>query len=82
MDPLPDWPAHIETAHLPDGSVHEIRTYPTHKIPGRSNRYCKYCYSSHPDWWQMNPQDYSGDDVILCGNCHYTSLKENTQIDP
>lgn len=46
---------------------------------GRHNGtgYCKYCYTTHSDWWQMRHEDY-GADVVLCGKCEHTSQKELT----
>lgn len=37
--------------------------------------YCKYCYKTHRDWWQMKFEDYE-EDVLLCGKCEHTSLAE------
>jgi hypothetical protein len=49
-------------------------TLPTGRLELRG--YCKYCYSTHRDWWQMRPEDYGGEDVVLCGRCEHTTLKE------
>jgi hypothetical protein len=68
-------PYHCAVMYHPGGKVEEIgKTYPTRKIKGKF--YCKYCYSTHHNWWQMDPKDYSGEDVILCGKCTHTSKKE------
>jgi hypothetical protein len=50
-------PYHVSTLHLPSGQTQEIRTYPIAKAKGRF--YCKYCYTTHRDWWQMDSKDYS-----------------------
>jgi DNA-directed RNA polymerase subunit M/transcription elongation factor TFIIS len=75
MEPL-GWVCHVMTTHFPDGRIQELCTYPSHKLKTRTKLYCKYCYQSHRSWWQMKPTDYSEEDIILCGHCGYTSLKE------
>jgi len=37
--------------------------------------YCKYCYTTHRDWWQMKQEDYGRDDIVLCGKCEHTSMR-------
>ena len=71
-----DAPYHESTLTLADGTVHVFRAHPTAKIKMRA--YCKYCYKTHGDWWQMDPKDYGGDDVVLC-RCGYTHRKDFVQ---
>jgi hypothetical protein len=60
--------------------VEHFDTYPSGPVAPREHFHCKYCYRTHDDWYQMKPEDYWRDrgkeqDVILCGFCGYTSLK-------
>lgn len=66
-------PCHTSTLHEPCGRVTHFVSRPTGRFKGRG--YCKYCYRTHGQWWQMNEAAY-GAGVVLCGYCEYTSLKE------
>lgn len=68
-------PTHRQTLYIPGGGEKVFETKPTGRAKGLK-AYCKYCYRTHRQWWQMREEDY-GADVILCGYCEYTSLKEN-----
>lgn len=72
------WPMHVATLTHPDGKVEELIDYPTGKTAGIYR--CKYCYSAHDNWWQMSVEDNEGADIILCGQCGYTSLRANAEI--
>ncbi len=68
-------PSHRPTLTLPWGRPQVIgECFPK----GRSKRrgYCKYCYSTHREWWHMRRDDYGGEDVLLCGRCEHTTLSE------
>lgn len=66
-------PKHTTSTYFPDGRVKHFVTEPTGKFDGTF--YCKYCYQTHSNWWQMKHEDYDAD-VLLCGECEHTSLKE------
>lgn len=41
-----------------------------------SEHWCKYCHSTHTNWWVMDQVEYpypSGT-ILLCGYCRYTSM--------
>jgi hypothetical protein len=74
---VPDGLTHTSSVFLPGQSPVEFYAYPIAKAIGRL--YCKYCYKTHCDWWQMDPKDYDRDDVLLCGKCTHTSCRENME---
>jgi hypothetical protein len=79
----PDWPSHKITArfpHLP--GVHVVcETMPVGKAAVRG--YCKYCYTTHWNWWAMDPRESDPDDaLLLCGNCEHNSLQNWLLITP
>jgi hypothetical protein len=63
------------TLREPTGKETCFDSYPTHKL--KIKGYCKYCYTTHKDWWQMDRSDYDAD-VVLCGKCGYTIKREFT----
>ena len=67
-------PFHRETIRYPGGAEKHIDTFPVGKAKGL-RAYCKYCYSTHSDWWKMDVEEYP-EHVYLCGKCEYTSLIE------
>lgn len=73
---------HQSCTFHPDGSVEWHKpNWPVGRVKPRHRYDCKYCHTTHADWYQMDPADYSlGEpepiDVILCGNCGHTSRKE------
>ena len=72
-------PSHKPTIHLPDGSVRVIvENQPISEC--KESFRCKYCYTIHDDWWNMDPVEYGEDGVILCGKCEHTSMKEFASI--
>jgi hypothetical protein len=73
----PNWPSHKPTLYKPDGRVIIFETMPIGKAKHRG--YCKYCYTTHRDWWTMDPREsLDGDQMLLCGRCEHTSLKSFT----
>jgi hypothetical protein len=80
----PNWPSHRVTFTQPHGNITRItETMPIGKALGKG--YCKYCYTTHGNWWAMDPREAIdvGDDIseggkspmLLCGRCEYTSLE-------
>jgi len=76
----PDWPSHRPTLYEPGGRVTVYETMPIGRARGL-RAYCKYCYTTHRDWWEMDQRDYNvvGDtgslEIVLCGRCEHTSAK-------
>ena len=72
-------PSHRETFY--DGMTERIvgETFPVGPLP-RDRRYCSYCYSSHRSWWEMDPNDYGGERVALCGHCEHATLIEDLEV--
>ena len=67
-------PTHKTTAYIPGkGTVLVHEAIPTGKASGEFH--CKYCYSDHREWWQMDVAEY-GCDVLLCGRCEHTTKRE------
>ena len=74
-------PTHRVEMYVPgEGTVVISETYPVGKSKIRG--YCKYCYTTHRNWWKMRPEDYDTEDALLCGNCEHCSLKDWTQCFP
>jgi hypothetical protein len=48
-------------------------TFPIRRLKLVNRLYCKYCYAEHRNWWEMDPKDYGGYRVALCGHCEHTS---------
>lgn len=70
----PDWPSHKPALYEPNGRVTVYETMPI----GRAiiKGYCKYCYTTHSNWWEMDPREnYDGDALLLCGNCEHTCAR-------
>lgn len=69
-------PTHKITISRPPDYVPRVvsEVVPTGKAKCRG--YCKYCYTTHRDWWQMPSDECFGKDVVLCGKCEHASLKE------
>ena len=71
-------PCHYATVYVPGQGWKEVgHTFPIGKAKGR--HYCKYCYQTHTDWWEMNPKDYGDDNVLLCAKCEHTSKMLDTE---
>jgi hypothetical protein len=72
----PLMPTHRTEVSGPPDYVPRVTSevFPTARLSGRWS--CKYCYRTHRDWWQMPPEQYGGEDVILCGKCEHTSVKD------
>jgi hypothetical protein len=73
------WPTHRTEMHVPDGQrILVSEEFPIKRL--REKHYCKYCYSTHRQWFLMDRKRYVGDDldgrVLLCGKCEHTSLKD------
>lgn len=68
-------PTHRCEMHFPNGNVKVFEAFPTEKL--RIKKYCKYCYTTHRNWWQMKTEDYGRADIVLCGECEYTSIKDD-----
>jgi hypothetical protein len=62
-------------------TVPDREYWPTHEgnLPQwkcSSEQWCKYCHSTHTNWWVMDQTQYlypSGT-ILLCGYCRYTSM--------
>jgi hypothetical protein len=70
-------PAHRPYVQYPDGRREYVVTYPVGELHTRL--YCKYCYTTHTDWYLMPKDQYGDNAVVLCGKCEYTSLLELNQ---
>jgi hypothetical protein len=45
----------------------------------RFEGWCKYCHTTHRDWWQMKEADYGRADIVLCGKCEHTSIRDDAE---
>lgn len=56
------------------------QSFPIAKQPGKF--YCKYCYRTHQNWWDMTPSHgiIEGQPIILCGYCEHTSALVNAEV--
>jgi hypothetical protein len=75
----PGWPSHKSIIYEPGlGPRIFCETWPI----GRAKKvrgYCKYCYTTHRDWWAMDPRESDPErdgPLLLCGNCEHTSLQK------
>jgi len=79
----PRWPSHRPALYHPNGAVEVFETMPIGKARGVKG-YCKYCYTTHRDWWAMDPRetihDDPGDGLMLCGKCEHTSLQSMIEV--
>ena len=67
-------PSHVSSFKEPYGEWKVVsETFPVRKSDAHG--YCKYCYKTHGDWWEMDFKDYSAD-VLLCEHCQHTMLAE------
>jgi hypothetical protein len=72
-DAHPDWPTHRTIFYPPrQPPVLISETVPIGRWKG--TYYCKYCYSEHDEWWEMDEADYACHGIILCGRCEHTSM--------
>lgn len=62
-------------------SVPDYEYWPTHQgnYPQwkcSSEHWCKYCHSTHTNWWVMDQAEYPCPVamILLCGYCGYTSM--------
>lgn len=70
----PSWPSHKPALYEPGGRVTVFETMPVGKAKLRG--YCKYCYTTHTDWWEMDSREaIDGEPMLLCGKCEHTSLQ-------
>ena len=67
------------TLREPGGRITVFEEKPAGREPGTF--YCKYCYTTHRNWWRMPASAYGDEPIILCGRCEHTSLIEFARID-
>jgi hypothetical protein len=78
----PGWPTHKEYVIHPGKEPRLLsENVPIERNTGKTY-YCKYCYTSHDNWWLMDNDDYNipGEPnpmtIMLCGECEHTSSEE------
>ncbi len=73
-------PTHRSLLSLPGDRLRRVSSevVPVRKL--KISAACKYCTDTgrHRDWWEMNPDDYGGVKVILCGKCEHASPREDS----
>ena len=76
---FPDWPTHHQEMIFRGKTVWTYEAVPVCRIERARGR-CKYCYTTHRNWWLMDQRDYQcdGETIILCGECEHTSIMSYT----
>ena len=74
----PGVPSHRTTLshHVPGvGYVRRVvvEVFPVKKL--KVQGYCKYCYTTHRDWWKL-PRDQYDEPAVLCGRCEHCSPRD------
>ena len=79
----PGWPTHTSILYLPHQPP-QIMSFCVPVRKARKRAYCKYCYTTHANWWLMDRDDYfipndpddAGLEMFLCGDCEHTSRSD------
>ena len=73
----PEWPSHKPSVTFPGGGTLISENMPIGKAKVRG--YCKYCYTTHANWWAMDSRESDPErdgPLLLCGHCEHTSLQQ------
>jgi len=78
----PSWPTHKSYFYDPHNRQERIISQCVPVGKASMDGYCKYCYKTHDNWWNMDDADYNvpGQEetthIVLCGECEHASRED------